>query len=37
MTAVYVIVSRLICLAYFIGVDWLLMDAQGLDFFYMFR
>ncbi len=37
MPAVYVLISTAICLVYFIGLDWLLMDSQGLDFFYMFR
>jgi hypothetical protein len=37
MTIVYVAVSIAVCLAYFIGLDYVLMDAQGLDFFYMFR
>jgi len=37
MTAVYVIVSILICFGYFQFLDWVLMDAQGLDYFYMFR
>jgi hypothetical protein len=37
MTAVYVMVSLLICFGYFQFLDWVLMDAQGLDYFYMFR
>ncbi len=37
MTAVYVIVSVLICFGYFQFLDWILMDSQGLDYFYMFR
>jgi hypothetical protein len=37
MTAVYVIVSLLICFGYFQFLDWILMDSQGLDYFYMFR
>ncbi len=37
MTAVYVAISLVICFVYFQFLDWLLMDAQGLDYFYMFR
>lgn len=33
----YGIVSVVICVAYFLAVDHFLMDAQGLDFWYMFR
>jgi len=36
-TVLYVIVSLIICIGYFQFLDWLLMDAQGLDYFYMFR
>ena len=36
-TVVYVLISTAVCLTYFIGLDWFLMDSQGLDFFYMFR
>jgi hypothetical protein len=36
-TFLYVIVSLVICVAYFQFIDWVLMDAQGLDYFYMFR
>jgi len=37
MTAFYVAISLVICFIYFQFLDWLLMDAQGLDYFYMFR
>ena len=37
MQVVYVIVSLIICFVYFQFLDWALMDAQGLDYFYMFR
>lgn len=37
MTAVYVAISLVICFIYFQFLDWVLMDAQGLDYFYMFR
>lgn len=37
MTFVYVIVSLVVCFLYFQTIDYLLMDAQGLDYFYMFR
>ncbi len=36
-TVVYVIISLVICLSYFTFVDWLMMDMQGLDYFYIFR
>lgn len=36
-TFLYVIVSLVISIAYFQFIDWVLMDAQGLDYFYMFR
>jgi hypothetical protein len=36
-TFLYVIVSLVISVAYFQFIDWVLMDAQGLDYFYMFR
>jgi hypothetical protein len=36
-TALYVLVSLVISFVYFQFVDWALMDAQGLDYFYMFR
>ncbi len=36
-TILYVIVSLVICFGYFQFLDWVLMDAQGLDYFYMFR
>ena len=34
---VYVIISLVISVVYFQFIDWYLMDAQGLDYFYMFR
>lgn len=37
MTFVYVIVSLVISFVYFQTLDYILMDAQGLDYFYMFR
>ncbi len=37
MTVVYVIVSLVVSFLYFQTLDYLLMDAQGLDYFYMFR
>ena len=36
-TLVYGIVSLIICVAYFTLVDHLLMDMQGLDYWYLFR
>jgi len=33
----YILVSSVICLAYFFAVDYYLMDMQGLDYLYMFR
>jgi hypothetical protein len=36
-TILYVIVSLVISFVYFQTLDFLLMDAQGLDYFYMFR
>jgi hypothetical protein len=36
-TILYVIVSLVICFVYFQTLDYILMDAQGLDYFYMFR
>ena len=33
----YGIISLAICVGYFLLVDHFLMDAQGLDFWYMFR
>ena len=36
-TIVYVLVSLVICVAYFVGVDHFLLDSQGLDFWYLFR
>jgi len=37
MTIVYVVVSLVICLAYFTAVDHYLMESQGLDYWYLFR
>ena len=36
-TIVYVLVSLVICIAYFTAVDHFLMDSQGLDYWYLFR
>jgi hypothetical protein len=36
-TIVYFVVSIAICLSFFAAVDHFLMDAQGLDFWYLFR
>ncbi|WHZ15802.1 MAG: hypothetical protein OJF52_002648 [Nitrospira sp.] len=36
-TIVYLVVSVLICVVYFTAVDHFLMDAQGLDYWYLFR
>ena len=36
-TIVYFIVSVLICVSFFTAVDHFLMDAQGLDFWYLLR
>ena len=36
-TIVYVVVSVLICVSFFAAVDHFLMDAQGLDFWYLLR
>jgi hypothetical protein len=36
-TIVYVLVSLVVCIAYFTAVDHFLMDSQGLDFWYLFR
>lgn len=33
----YAIGSLILATAYFVFVDWKLMDIQGLDFFYLFR
>jgi len=33
----YVVFSLVVCFIYFQFLDWYLMDAQGLDYFYMFR
>ena len=37
MTFVYVIISLVVSFVYFQTLDYILMDAQGLDYFYMFR
>jgi hypothetical protein len=37
MTIVYVLVSLVICIAYFTAVDHYLMESQGLDYWYLFR
>ena len=37
MTIVYVVVSLVVCITYFLVVDHFLMDSQGLDFWYLFR
>ncbi len=36
-TILYVVVSVLICVSFFAAVDHFLMDAQGLDFWYLLR
>ena len=36
-TIAYVVVSVLICVSFFAAVDHFLMDAQGLDFWYLLR
>ena len=36
-TIVYLVVSVLICFSFFSAVDHFLMDAQGLDFWYLLR
>jgi hypothetical protein len=37
MTIVYVVVSLVVCIAYFTAVDHFLMESQGLDYWYLFR
>lgn len=37
MTIVYVLVSLVVCIAYFTAVDHFFMDMQGLDYWYLFR
>ena len=37
MTIVYVLVSLVICIAYFTAVDHFLMESQGLDYRYLSR
>ncbi len=36
-TFVYVVISLVIAVAYFQFLDWILMDMQGLDYFYILR
>jgi hypothetical protein len=36
-TIVYIVISTVICVAYFTLVDHYLMDMQGLDYWYLFR
>ena len=36
-TIVYIVISAVICVAYFTLVDHFLMDMQGLDYWYLFR
>jgi hypothetical protein len=36
-TILYVVISVVICFAYFTAVDHFLMDMQGLDYWYLFR
>ncbi len=36
-TALYVMISIVIAVAYFQFLDWFLMDTQGLDYFYILR
>jgi hypothetical protein len=36
-TALYLIISIVISVAYFQFIDWALMDMQGLDYFYILR
>jgi flagellar biogenesis protein FliO len=33
----FMVGSLIVATAYFILLDWALMDMQGLDYFYMFR
>ena len=37
MTIVYVVVSLVVCVAYFTAVDHFLMESQGLDYWYLVR
>ena len=37
MQFVYVVIGLVVSFVYFQALDWFLMDAQGLDYFYMFR
>jgi hypothetical protein len=36
-TIFYILISTVICVAYFTLVDHYLMDMQGLDYWYLFR
>jgi hypothetical protein len=36
-TILYAAISLVICVAYFIMIDHVFMDFQGLDFWYLFR
>jgi hypothetical protein len=36
-TILYILISTVICVAYFTLVDHYLMDMQGLDYWYLFR
>ncbi len=36
-TALYLIISIVISVAYFQFIDWAMMDMQGLDYFYILR
>jgi uncharacterized membrane protein (DUF106 family) len=36
-TIFYILISAVICVAYFTLVDHYLMDMQGLDYWYLFR
>lgn len=36
-TFIYVVIALVISVAYFQFLDWILMDMQGLDYFYILR
>jgi hypothetical protein len=36
-TIMYVLISTVVCVSYFLFVDHYLMDMQGLDFWYLFK
>ena len=36
-TFIYVVISLVIAVTYFQFLDWVLMDMQGLDYFYILR